>query len=135
MFTKTAARKNGAGGAVVCLAPDVCKTPVGQAVVPVPYMVLSQLAWAVRTETSVQITDLDAFTMASRLNKTAGDEPGTLGGIKSGVTGGFCRPKTNQTTVTIGGHELVHNDHLFEMNCAGPEGLGNTIGKLVYFEV
>lgn len=130
----SAARKSGKGAQIVCLAPDVCKTPVGNAVVPIPYMIVSQLAWAVRTATKTSMTDLDGFTMNSRTDKVVGDEPGTLGGVKSGVNRGWCRPKSKKTNVFIEGHELIQNDNIYEMNCAGPEGPSNTVGKLVYFE-
>lgn len=134
MMSMSAARKNARGAMITCMAPDVCKTPVGNSVVPIPYMITSQLAWAQMTVTNVKITGLEAFTMASRTDKVVGDEPGTLGGIKSGVNRGWCRPISNQTTVFVGGRELIHNTHLYDMNCAGPHGPGNTIGRLVYFE-
>lgn len=130
----TAARKSGKGGMVTCMAPDVCKTQVGNVVVPIPYMITSQLAWAIRTDTSVKFTDLEAFTMNSRLDKVVGDEPGTLGGVMSSVNRGFCRPKSNHGTVEVGGYELIQNANLYEMNCSGPEGSMNTIGSLLYFE-
>ena len=135
MLTMTAARKNGTGGTVICLAPDVCKTQIGQATVPIPYMIMSQLSFAIRTERTVKFTGLEAFTMNSRLDKVIGDEPGTLGGVKSGVNRGMCKPKSNHSTVTVGGYELIQNDNLYEMNCSGPDGAGNTVGKLLYFEV
>lgn len=130
----TAARKQGKGGIVTCMAPDVCKTQIGPATVPIPYMIISQLAWAIRTDTSVKFTDLEAFTMNSRLDKVVGDEPGTLGGVMSSVNRGMCRPKSNHMAVQVGGYELVQNSNLYEMNCNGPDGPFNTIGSLLYFE-
>jgi hypothetical protein len=131
---KSAARHSGRQATIVCLAPDVCKTPVGSSVVPIPYMIVSKLAWAQRTARSAQVTGQEAFTMASRTDKVVGDEPGTVGGVKSGVNRGWCRPKSNHSSVFVEGHELIHNDNLYEMNCAGPDGAGNTLGRLVYFE-
>ncbi len=130
----SAARKSGSGGIVTCLAPDVCLTPAGNSMVPIPYMITSQLAFAVRTSTDVEFTDLGAFTMDSRLDKVIGDEPGTGGGVMSGVNRGYCKPKSNHSTVKVNGHQLLQNMNLFEMNCAGPEGSMNTVGMLNYFE-
>ncbi|WP_421701026.1 DUF4150 domain-containing protein [Aliiroseovarius sp.] len=133
-MTMTAARKSGPAGMITCMAPDVCKTPVGSAVVPIPYMITSMLDWAVRTEPTVKLTELEAFTMNSRTDKVVGDEPGTLGGVKSGVNKGWCRPISQHFNVQVGGYELIQNNNLYDMNCAGPEGPGNTIGRLVYYE-
>lgn len=131
---KSAARHSGKAATIVCLAPDVCKTPVGSSVVPIPYMIVSQMSWSQKTIASTQLTGLDAFTMASRTDKVTGDEPGTIGGVKSGVNRGWCRPKSNKTSVFVEGRELLQNDNLYEMNCAGPDGASNTMGRLVYFE-
>lgn len=130
----SAARHSGSGATITCMAPDVCKTPVGNTVVPIPYMITSQLSWAQRTAATVEITGLQAFTMNSRTDKVVGDEPGTIGGVKSGVNRGWCRPQSRKINVFVEGFELIEDANLYEMNCAGPEGPGNTIGRLVYFE-
>lgn len=130
----TAARHSGSGAQIVCIAPDVCLTPVGNTMVPIPYMIISMLSWAQRTAPSVILTDQEAFTMNSRTDKVTGNEAGTGGGVKSGVNVGWCKPQSKHVTVFVEGFELIHNDNLYEMNCAGPEGAGNTIGRLIYFE-
>lgn len=130
----SAARHSGKNGIITCLAPDVCKTPVGTAVVPIPYMIISKLDWSTKTVSHTKMTKLKAFNMKSRTNKVMGDEPGTIGGVKSGVNRGWCRPQSNKTGVEIDGAELIQNNNLYEMNCAGPEGAGNTVGRLTYFE-
>lgn len=134
MFTMTAARKAGPMGTIVCLAPDICKTSVGTAVVPVPYMIVSSLNAAQRTAKKVKFREQEAFTMGSRTNVVMGDEPGALGGVKSNVNRGWCRPVSNQSTVMIEGKELIHSGHIYEMNCAGPDGPGNTVGMLAFLE-
>ena len=134
MIEMSAARKSGKGAMITCLAPDVCKTPVGNSVVPIPYMITSQLSWAQMTAPSVKLTDLEAFTMNSRTDKVVGDEPGTVGGVKSGVNRGWCKPISKKTNVFVEGAELIQNDNFYEMNCAGPNGAGNTVGKLLYFD-
>jgi hypothetical protein len=37
--------------------------------------------------------------------------------------------------VFVEGKELIHHDNIYDMNCAGPNGPGNTIGKLMYFDM
>lgn len=134
MLEMSAARANGKNAIVMCLAPDVCKTPVGPSIVPIPYMIISKLSWSQKTARTVLITDEEAFTMDARLEKVVGDEPGTAGGVKSGVNRGWCRPISNHGTVFVEGAELVQNNNLYDMNCSGPNGPGNTVGRLVYFE-
>ncbi|WP_421704282.1 DUF4150 domain-containing protein [Aliiroseovarius sp.] len=131
---QSAARHSGKSATIVCLAPDVCLTPVGSAIVPIPYMIISKLDWSETTVKSTILTGEEAFTMASRTNKVTGDEPGTKGGVKSGVNKGYCRPISKKTNVFVEGRELIQNDNSYDMNCNGPNGPGNTVGKLVYFE-
>ncbi|MCO6383329.1 MAG: DUF4150 domain-containing protein [Vannielia sp.] len=128
------ARASGKQAIIACLAPDVCLTPCGCGVAPIPYMIVSRLDWAVQTTTSTELTNQQAFTMASRTDKVTGDEPGVKGGIVSGVNLGWCRPKSNKSSVFVEGRELIQNDNLYEMNCNGPDGPSNTIGKLVYYD-
>ena len=118
----SAARHSGKAATIVCLAPDVCLTPVGNAVVPIPYMIISKLDWSVTTATSTILTGQEAFTMASRTDKVTGDEPGTKGGVKSGVNKGYCRPISKKTNVFVEGNELIQNDNLYDMNCNGQTG-------------
>ncbi|MCC5973396.1 MAG: DUF4150 domain-containing protein [Rubellimicrobium sp.] len=131
---QSAARKAGKGGQIVCLAPDVCNTPSPTGPVPVPYMIVSMLDWAQRTVASTKLGDQEAFTMNSRTNKVTGDEPGTVGGVVSGCNMGWCRPISSKSNVFVENFQVIQNDCLFEMNCSGPEGPGNTVGRLLYFD-
>lgn len=133
-MSKSAIRNSGKGGQIVCLAPDVCLTPMGNSVVPVPYMIVSKLEWSDQTIPDVTFGGQQAFTMASRTNKVTGDEAGSKGGVKSGVNKGWCRPQSNKTTVFVKGREVIHHDCVYEMNCNGPDGPSNTLGKIAYFD-
>jgi len=108
----SAARHSGKNAIITCLAPDVCKTPVGNAVVPIPYMIISRLDWSTKTIGHTEMTNLKAFNMNSRTNKVMGDEPGTIGGVKSGVNRGWCRPQSNKTGGEMDGAELIRNLYL-----------------------
>lgn len=131
---KSAARHNGRNATITCLAPDVCKTPFGSSVVPIPYMIISKLEWSQKTTTNITFTGMMSFNMDSRTDKVTGDEPGKAGGVKSGVNLGWCRPQSNKSSIIVNGAQLIENNNLYEMNCAGPDGPSNTIGRLVYFE-
>lgn len=133
-MSQSAARDNGKDAIIICLAPDVCLTPVGSSMVPIPYMIISKLAWSDRTVSHTTFAGQKAYTMRSRTTKVTGNEAGTGGGVTSGVNEGWCRPRANRNTVFIDGHELINNGHIHEMNCAGPDGPHNTIGRLYYFE-
>ena len=102
--------------------------------VPVPYMIVSELGWPESTDSKVRLGGQQAFTMASRTNKVTGDEPGTGGGIKSGVNTGWCRPQSNKTSFSVSGQEVIQHDCVYEMNCNGPAGPSNTLGKVRFVD-
>lgn len=131
---KSAARRSGKEAIIVCLAPDVCLTPIGSSMVPVPYMIISRLDWSKSTVSNTSFAGQEAFTMASRTNKVTGNEAGKGGGVKSGVNKGWCRPISNKSSFFVDGREVLQHTCLYDMNCAGPEGPGNTVGKLRYVE-
>lgn len=119
---------------VICIAPDVCLTPVGGSMVQVPYTITSKFDVAVDTAPEVNYAGLPAFTMASRLPTVKGDELGTGGGIFSGVNLGYCRPVEHSGTVRAHKQYVIRHNDLMHMNCNGPEGPGNTYGRIVYID-
>ena len=121
-------------GLIVCLAPDICLTPVGASLVPIPYMIVSKLSWSQNTDSKVSFGDQPAFTMVSRTVKVTGNEAGASGGVKSGINQGWCRPKSNKASFLIAGQAVIQHDNTYEMNCNGPDGPGNTLGKVRFVE-
>lgn len=117
---------------LVCRTPDVCKTPMGTAMVPVPYQIIAKFETAAEAATTVNFTDEPAFHMGSYLPSVIGDEGGVGGGLKTGSHKGKCYPLTHSSSVRVQGQWLVRHDDLFEMNCSSP---GNTIGKVIYDKV
>lgn len=117
---------------IVSMLPDICWTPFGPIMLPIPYFIIGfchEVENASGTTGTQETADL---TMASRLTTVYGDEPGTGGGLISGVNKGYCRPITHSTSVKVDGQFVVTNKSIFWMNCNGPDGPGNTIGKVVY---
>lgn len=115
---------------VMCTSPDVCLTSGA----PVPYQIIARFDSVIRQEATVRFKGNKVMTMDSRITNVIGDEAGTGGGIISGVNLGYCRPITHSTTVRAGGNHVIYHSALYWMNCAGPEGPGNTIGAVVYVE-
>jgi hypothetical protein len=71
--------------------PDVCKTPMGSSVVPVPY---SNTATSQDTANGSKTVTVDGNTFMlkdSVFSKSTGDEPGSAMGVGSGTTGSVAK--------------------------------------------
>jgi len=113
-------------GIIVSLTPDVCKTPVGSSMVPVPYSITAKQADDANTVATVRFTKKRAHNMASLVTKCTGDAPGTGTGIKSGTVGSVCHPKSHSNNVRIKGEWAIRDGDTWYMNNK------NTVGKLTY---
>ena len=114
---------------VKSLVPDFCLSPGA----PVPYDIVGFLDESIMTSPNVRFKGFPVFDMASRVTTVWGDELGIGGGVISGVNKGMCRPFIPVTTVRCNGFLTCrHHKTLFFMNCAGPEGPGNTIGEVIF---
>ncbi|WP_223669845.1 PAAR-like domain-containing protein [Kangiella shandongensis] len=121
---------------VTPLAPDFCKTPVGSSTPPLPYFPIGSFQDADGVTKTVFFTGKKVFTTNSHITKVVGNEPGKLGGVKSGVNKGYCVPKAMySSTFRVEGGWVIRHDSLFEMNCSSPKGGGNVMGKAVYIKV
>lgn len=113
-------------GIIISVTPDVCKTPVGSSVVPIPYSITAVQGDDANTVASVRMTGKRAHNKASLITRCSGDEPGTALGIKSGTVGSVCHPKTHSNNVRIRGEWAVRHDDQWWMNNR------NTFGKLIW---
>ena len=113
-------------GIIVSVTPDVCKTPVGSSLVPIPYAITAIQGDDANTAATVRMTAKRAHNMASLVTKCTGDAPGTGTGIKSGTVGSVCHPKSHSNNVRIRGEWAVRHADEWHMNNR------NTVGKLVY---
>jgi RHS repeat-associated protein len=118
---------------VVSISPDVCLTPVGSTMTPIPYQITAKLTDGILEAGSVKMQTNVTTTKASRIVCVKGDEAGTGGGVTSGVNLGYCRPITHSTTVRAESQPIVYRTSLYWMNCAGPDGPGNTQGEIQLF--
>lgn len=117
---------------IVSSSPDVCKTPMGGCMVDVPYTITRTFDIAENTVSRVRYQGDPAFTIESYLPSVKGNEPGTGGGLRSGVNEGCCRAVEHSSTVRAGKKWIVRHGDLMRMNTAGPEGGENTFGRVVF---
>lgn len=115
-------------GIIVSVTPDVCKTPVGSSMVPIPYSITAKQGDDANTVATVRMTSKRAHNMDSLVTKCTGDQPGTGTGIKSGTVGSVCHPKTHSSNVRIRGAWAVRDADMWDMNNR------NTVGKLTYIK-
>ena len=131
MADQTGLRKD-PRGYVVATTPDFCKTAGGT---PVPYPIFAQFSWAIQEVPTVRFEGRPATNLNARISRVVGDEAGVGGGVTSQVFGGMCRPVPGTTSPTfrVGGQWLIHSDQTqMFMNCAGPDGLANTVGQVTW---
>ena len=79
----------GAGG-INIVFPDVCKTPVGSAVVPIPYPNIGQDSDTTKGPKTVLTDGQMPMVKGAQFSKSAGDEAGTLKGVISSDQKGVC---------------------------------------------
>lgn len=70
--------------------PDVCKTPVGPAVVPIPYPNLGQASDTTNGPKSVTVDGQMPMVKGAQYSTSTGDEAGSAKGVGSGTTQGVC---------------------------------------------
>lgn len=121
---------------VVSMCPDVCHTPRGGKMVPVPYDILAHFGNAKNTVPTVRMRGLETFTRVSYIQGVQGNEPGKGGGVKTGVhaRGGICSPVHGTETQYVKANKnliLYHSSHMW-MNGAAPGPSGNTLGHVMY---
>ena len=116
---------------VVSLCEDYCKSPSS----PVGYMISQKLGMSSMVCSSVNGCGTSVLNISSRITSVTGNEAGIAGGVVSGVNVGMCKPVQNYAPkVRAEGQCVLRHDTIMEMNCAGPEGQGNVLGKIAYLE-
>lgn len=88
---------------IVTTRPDVCVTPAGNALIPVPYLNVARSADISGGSPTVSIDGNPVMLKDSVFGKSTGDEPGVFGGISSGVTGGKAKCVNYSNDVFIDG--------------------------------
>ncbi|WBS02566.1 DUF4150 domain-containing protein [Pseudoduganella sp. SL102] len=109
----------------VSTLPDICKTPVGSTVVPIPYTITGEFADAQAVSANVKTHGEPAFLHGrSFIPAVKGDERGTVGGIKSGTNLKKVESLGNSSTKGANGTQTVQESRFVWMNNR------NTIGRI-----
>lgn len=74
----------GSGGMSIVF-PDVCKVPTGAGPIPIPFPNIGQSADTSSGPSTVRCDGKMPMVKGATYSKSSGDEPGTAGGVVSGV--------------------------------------------------
>ncbi len=119
MSNKVSARKDGTNF-IASTGPDVCKTPVGSSMAPVPYSSIAFLGNAMRVNNTVRWNGKADFMQNSRTPNSLGTEPGTGRGVaKSGHLGPAAGKKLTGSVFSSGWASTKHKDPAV-INMASP---------------
>jgi hypothetical protein len=83
--------------------PDVCLTPAGPAIVPIPYPNIAMSPTAIPSQMIVMIMAMPAHNLATITPMTNGDNAGVGTGVASGMVMGPSRHLTGSFSVLFGG--------------------------------
>ena len=106
---------------LVSLAPDVCLTPVGNAIVPIPYPITHDMGGSANCSKNVFVNDKPVFLHGlSHVPGVTGDEPGNKGGVVSGVYGKVSHSIGHSAKVYVNGLPVVRTGDRVHMNTKKP---------------
>ncbi len=83
--------------------PDVCLTPAGPVVVPIPYPNIAMGPTAIPNQTKVMIMAMPAHNLGTEIPLTNGDNAGVATGVASGTVMGPSKHLTGAFTVLLDG--------------------------------
>lgn len=101
----------------------MCLTPIGKAVVPIPYPIVDFCGHDDDYTPSVRFTGKKAMVLRSRTTHVHGDAPGTKKGVKSGTVESISEPIGHADQVRAEGSNVIRHLDRFKMNS------GNTVGE------
>lgn len=110
----------------VCTSPDVCLTPLGPVMVPVPYQIVAIFDGACMASDDVKFAGEQALMKdRSMVMKVIGNEAGVGGGIRSGHNRWIVEFDEGSSKVHANGQEVVRHGDTCWMNGR------NTRGKVI----
>lgn len=86
--------------------PDVCKTPVGNSIVPIPYSNTGLSKDTTKGAKTVKTDGCMPMLKNAEYRKSTGDEPGVNGGVISGVNKSICQIVTYSFDVKFEGRNV-----------------------------
>jgi hypothetical protein len=106
--------------------PDVCLTPVGPAVVPVPYPNIAMSASTAPVVPNVLVACTPALNMTSKGLVSMGDQAGLMMGVVSHMMSGQTSYNVGCFTIMVGGAPAQRLTSVTGQNCMGV--IPNSIG-------
>lgn len=107
----------------ICFAfPDILKTQVGPAVVPMPYPNIAQLSAATGTATNVNAGGNPVILKTSKISNSSGGEPGALKGVTKPFHLGECTFTKSSETVKANGKGIVRQFDTTDQNGGNAQG-------------
>lgn len=109
-------------GAFNVVFPDVCRTPIGKASLPIPYTNTAKASDIVGGPKSVQVDGSMPLVRSGTHTRTYGDEPGQDGGVSSAVQMDIAEPISYSFDVKFEGRSVCRlGDTMFhnKKNAAG----------------
>ena len=114
---RTIAHK-GSSGVAICSAPDVCKTPPQP--LPIPYVNVAYSRDLQQGSRTVKADGMPIALKNSYFLPSFGDEPGTAGGVVSGVNKGKAKFANYSQDVKIEGRNVARLADPMTMNGNAP---------------
>lgn len=106
---------------LVCMAPDVCWTPIGDKKLPIPYPITHTMANAKQCSRNVYVNGKPAYMHAnSYVDNVSGDNPGTDGGVVTGVNMKVSHSQQHSPSVFVNGKPSVRTGDTVYMNTRKP---------------
>ncbi|MEN6509127.1 MAG: DUF4150 domain-containing protein [Smithella sp.] len=118
--------RKGSAFMVMCSMPDVCLTPAGPSMVPIPYQIVAFMDKSTMASSNVEFGGQPAVLRdQSMIMQVVGNEAGTGGGVKSGRNVWLVEFDTASESIFINGKNLVRHNDTCWMNGK------NTRGKVI----
>lgn len=107
--------------------PDVCKTPVGPVVTPIPYPNLATSDMAVPAQFKVLMMGMPAHNLMTQIPVSNGDNAGVLFGTVSQLVMGPSSAATGSTNLFVGGSPAIKMTGPTKQNGITPNATGTTL--------
>ena len=113
------------GGGLDMAMPDVCLTPAGPVVVPIPYPNVASRAMATGVVDAILIAGAPAHNLGTVVPLSQGDSAGSAGGVVSGTDMGPSRRVTGATKILLKGKPAAR------LTSQGPQNGTNCFGTTI----
>ena len=109
--------------------PDVCLTPAGPAVVPIPYPNIAMCMMAIPPTTAMKIliSGGPAHNLGTKIALSNGNQPGVMGGVKSRMIMGPAKYLMGSTATMFQGKPAARLTSMTGQNGSNMNAIGATI--------